>query len=997
MPGASSGTSILRGPRRDVPFSACQLVERTAAAHPASIAVRHGRDLLTYRELVDRAARLAAVLHRRGLRAGEAVAVHLRPGLDSAVAALAVLCAGGAYLPIDPALPLRRRQLMATVGGARIVLVAGGAAESWEPAETIALDDPAVTAVEPVTGVAHRPGRAAYVLFTSGSTGTPKGVVMPGASLANLVSWQTRTSVAGPGSRTLQFAPSTFDVSVQEMMSTWATGGELVVLDADRRRDPEAIIAVCADLDVARVFLPFAALGSLAGWAAATGRRLPALCEIITAGEQPLVTPAVEGFIRRCHPEVVLVNQYGPTETHVVTHETLSGPAGHWPRVPPMGLPVDNCDIALLDGDEVVPDGAEGEICVAGVPVGIGYLGASPADTGRFGPLPALGGRWGYRTGDLARVQDGRLRFLGRADRQVKVAGQRIELGEIEVLAAHVPAVAEAVAVPGDTAGAGITLFLVPAERSRVDTGEVRRTLADNLPAPVVPSRIEVVDVLPLTSSGKVDRTALTGRTVLTGRPALAVTGGGADDVTARIARVLADVLGGGPVRPGDSFVGLGGSSLQAMSALARFAAEFSRTPGVEGLLGGRTVADLAVDLEAGRWRPVTSAIPPGGAGGERFASAVQEEFWVAGMGPHGSTPLNLVVALDVDGRVDAGRLREALRGTVEAHDELRSTLYPGERRLMIRLLENVDPELSIMSVTGDVEREAVTRAFADRPFTVETDLPVRAALVSGPAGDRILLAVHHHVADDEGFHAFVDEVAARYTAGPDVTVPAPAVVVVDDPAALPYWAGTLAGVGSAAVTWLQGAGGAPSGRFTRLVAEPGSASLRRAPGATLFAGRLASFLHAARSVGAPEEVLVGTVVSRRPAPGVVDGSMGCHITLLPLRLTVAATWERTAAGVQETLTAALAHRQVAFSSIARFLPPAPRAPMVTFGAERQEGRAVRIGPATSRLRFVAPGVGQFPFMATVEGDGPSTAFRLVFDDGLYPADVVGRLLKRWC
>jgi amino acid adenylation domain-containing protein len=993
MPGSSSNISILRGPRRDVQLSAYLMVERTAAAYPELIAVRHGRDLLTYRELVGRAARVAAVLHQRGLRPGEAVAVHLRPGLDSAVAVLAVLRAGGAYLPLDPDLPLRRRQLMTAVGEARLVLVGDRSDEFEDPAETIVVNDPAVSGVEPVTAVAHHPDQAAYVLFTSGSTGAPKGVVMPGASLANLVSWQARTSTAGPADRTLQFAPSTFDVSLQEMMSTWATGGELVVLDPSRRRDPEVIMAVCAELGVCRVFLPFAALNSLAGWASATGRRLPALREIITAGEQPLITPALEGLIGLSHSEVALVNQYGPTETHVVTHEILRGPARHWPRVPPMGLPIDNADIALLDGDDVVPDGAEGEVCVAGAPVGTGYLGPAPADAYRFGPIAAFGGRQGYRTGDLARIQDGRLHFLGRADRQVKVAGQRVELGEIEVLATHVPAVADAVALPGATAGAGITLLLIAGEQGPVDTDEVRRTLADNLPAAVVPQRIEIVDVLPLTSSGKVDRKALADRRTP------AVTGGDADDVTTRIARILTEALGGDQIRPQDSFVDSGGNSLQAMAALTRLAVEFSATPGVEALLGGRTVTELAADLEAGRWRPVIAGAPPGSSDGERFASAVQEEFWVAGMGPYGSTPLNVVAALDIDGRVDPGRLRDALRGTVAAHEELRSALHPRGRRLTIRLIDHADPELSVVSVADIAERDAVTLAFAARPFAVETELPVRSALVRGPSGDRILLAVHHHVADDEGFQAFVDEIAGRYTVGPDKPFPVPAAtrtVEVDDPAALDYWAATLTGVDLGAVAWFPPAGSAKSGRFVQLVAQAESARLRRAPGSTLFASQLASFLHAARSVGAPDELLLGTVVSRRPAPGVVDGTMGCHMTLLPLRLTVAATWEQTAVGVQESLTTALAHRQVAFSALARFLPRAHSGPLVTFGAERQQGRTVRIGSATTRLRLVAPSVGQFPLMATVEGDGPSSVLRIAFDDGRYSANLVGQLFERW-
>ncbi|QNP64239.1 amino acid adenylation domain-containing protein [Streptomyces genisteinicus] len=514
----------LRGSTGRTPPLAHELFEATRALHPDLPAVLHGERHLSYEELGRDSDRLARALRAAGVT-GQPVGVFFERGPAIAVAVLGVLKAGCAYVPLDPAYPAERLAAMVRDSGARIVLADKASADRLPAtdgacvtllddllsvASSLADDEPAAPA--PAVG----PDALAYVIYTSGSTGVPKGVAMPHGPLANLVDWQCRVSPSGPGDRTLQFSALSFDVSFQELFSTWASGGTLVVADDGTRRSWQALIDLMNRASVRRVFLPFVALQAVAEHAVAVGAWPAALREVVTAGEQLQVTPSVRALFRHLDG-AVLVNQYGPSETHVVTSLELGGDPDDWPDQPSIGRPIANAEAYIVDERlRPQPPGTPGELCIGGPVLAQGYLGMAEATGARFLTVPHLAsaGRI-YRTGDLVELlPDDTIRFLGRLDDQVKIRGHRVEIGEVEAHLRRLPELADAAVVvrQGPSGVKQLAAFCVPSRDAEVVPAAVRRSLAVHLPDHMVPSSVRSVPALPLTPSGKVDRKALAKR-----------------------------------------------------------------------------------------------------------------------------------------------------------------------------------------------------------------------------------------------------------------------------------------------------------------------------------------------------------------------------------------------------------------------------------------------------------------------------------------------------
>ncbi|MGV9938588.1 AMP-binding protein [Streptomyces sp. NPDC003401] len=1014
------GLSIIAGAVRPVP-DVYAAFRAQADSRPGRTAVRHGAEARTYGELRSAVENLAARLHRRGVRPGTPVAVYAERGVHAVDALLAVLRLGATYVPIDVHHPPERSRAALHAVGAALLLSCGDV--PFDGIETVDLRSPEPGGTVPADAPAPAPDDPAYVLFTSGSTGVPKGARLPYRTLANLVSWLRRVASVGAGARTVQFSRVSFDVFLTEVLGTLTTGGELLVLDESRRADVEYLLRFCEEQHVQRLHLPFAALRPFAEWAQYRKAVLPGLVEISTAGEQPYVTAALERLLSGGTRPVRLTNQYGPTETHVVTEAVLTGDPAGWPRTPSAGTALDNTVVALLDATgAVVPSGEEGEVSVVGAPVGLGYVGAASTEPRPgFGPLDALGGRWGYRTGDLGRIEGRELVLRGRIDDQVKISGHRVEPGEIEVLADRAASLAEVAAVAVDAPGGVRTmvLFAVPAPGAVVDPDALRRALAGHLPEAVVPSRVVLCDALPRTGTGKIDRRALAGSLAVRAVPPVPGPALSADE--ARIAARLAAVLGRGPVRAADSFLSLGGSSLQAMTLMTGLAAEFGSAPGIDRLLGGATVSELAGQLRAGRWREPRvdgsphEAGPPAFPGGPAEgttrplpASTVQSEIWLAGrLGDPAA--YNVTVALDVAGTLDRTRLRHALRRTVAGHPALRSLL----RRRRDRILVHHPQEWSTPFVyeeagaqEGPAGADARERAFADRPFDVGTDLPVRLMLLRGPDRDRLVISFHQHAVDAAGVQTVVDDLAHWYRtpdrapreaadaqAGPHAG-PGPA-----DAATLAYWRSALDGVAPARTAWLRREGASPSGRAVhRRLALPYDV-LRpdRTPASgtvTRFARILGAFAHAAHAVGAPGEFLTG-VVSTRRVPG-VSAPVGCHLGLLPILLRPRAELSDTVSAVHATMATALSHRQISLGELAPLLPEGS-ALTTTFGLDDAETREIDFAGTRATTRYVHARTLQFP-LALTPWTSPLGAAGLdaVFDDGLHLPHTVDTLLREW-
>ncbi|WP_280270455.1 non-ribosomal peptide synthetase [Nocardia wallacei] len=574
------------------PTTLVALFERSVERAPAATALVSAADgdrEYSYDRLDRRANRLAHGLIRRGVGPEDLVGLRLTTSVDFVVAVLAVLKAGAAYLPIDPAYPAERIDRM--VADARPEFVLGH--EELRAAEeaAAALPDTAPTDADRVRPL--RPENLAYVIYTSGSTGTPKGVPVAHAAIAEHVAGFCAEWGMAARDRLLQSSSVSFDASLLDLFVTLTLGACLVVPKPDAFRD----IPYVADLIARCAVTVLHMVPSLLR----TFLMLPEVNEWRALRHVPVGGEALHGEVADRFAGVFdaeLRNHYGPTEAVVsATHLTVEGPQGT--RIVPIGHPNRNVYVYLLDERlQLVPTGVVGEIYLGGTQLARGYLRRSGATAERFVADPFQPGRRLYRTGDLARRNvRGELEFLGRADEQVKVRGYRIELGEVEVTVASHPAVAQCVAtaVPDKAIGTVLAAYLVPAGDAAVDIDAVRAHAAAVLPEYMVPSAFAVIEEIPLTEHGKLDRRALP-------RPAPASVELYREPVTAteiRLAELFAQLFGADRVGADDSFFDLGGHSLLAARLLARIRAEFDVEIGVRVLFETPTVGGLAALVEA--------------------------------------------------------------------------------------------------------------------------------------------------------------------------------------------------------------------------------------------------------------------------------------------------------------------------------------------------------------------------------------------------------------
>jgi len=487
-----------------------QLFNHAAQRHKDKPAISFKDESISYGNLNVRAENLSrAILHFAPDE--DIIGVSTTRDLNMVVAVIAILKAGKAYLPLDPTYPEDRLIQIIEDSGLNFCVASAIENKFFSKLDLETIDFDRTYSLPVQTLPFENPN--VYVLYTSGSTGKPKGVYLTQLAVVNLIIWQNNSSIANADSKTLQFAPLTFDVSFQEIFATLTTGGQLILIDDVMRLNPDNLLEKIERDKINRIYLPFVALQFLAETAGSIGTFPSALQEVMTAGEQLKITPQVENFFKAI-PGCVLYNQYGPTECHVVTQLKLSGDPAKWPGLPNIGKPIDNTEIYITgENMEILHDGETGELCIAGASLASGYLNKPELTGQKFLPLN-LGNSSQtriYRTGDLARVlSDGNLEFIGRNDDQVKIRGYRVEVGEIEVMLNRVPGIAQAVILAKeDHNGQKRLVAYISSANGQEDTAYVRAEIQQKLPVYMIPSVFVWIKEFPRTGSGKIDRLAL--------------------------------------------------------------------------------------------------------------------------------------------------------------------------------------------------------------------------------------------------------------------------------------------------------------------------------------------------------------------------------------------------------------------------------------------------------------------------------------------------------
>ncbi|MFE3447821.1 amino acid adenylation domain-containing protein [Nonomuraea sp. NPDC059194] len=1034
----SLGTSWTHGPAHTPPDGLlCDLILAQAARTPDAPAIRQWGTTLTYAELVARAGSLAARLAELGVGPETRVGLCARRTPLMPVAVLGVLLAGGAYVPLDPGHPRGRLEEVLDDAGIAVVVVDEAGADLLDGCGRTLVDanDPKAGAPTagadgtqldgapldgapldgaPLDGVgggrsANRAvaGNAAYVLYTSGSTGRPKGVVVGHRSAVAFATATVAHFGLDGSCRSIAFSALGFDVSVMDLLAPLTTGGCVQLVPDEDRVDPARLQRFLEEHEVTWGFIPPALLPLV------DPARLPYLRDIVTAGEPPGPEQ-----VARWSAHARFHNWYGPTESTVCV---VGGEFdGVWERALPIGRPLRGCTAHILDEElNECPPGVPGELFIGGPQVSRGYLGRPGLTAERFVPDPFStepGARL-YRTGDhVAWEDDGRISFMGRLDRQVKVQGQRVEIGEVEsALRAH-PGVLQAVV---DFAGE-LVAYVTPQDAP--DLAALREDLSVRLPRYMLPTRLVRLAMLPLNASGKVDL------------PALKASDGAEDAGDAEgLAGIWARVLEAPTPADGDDFFEHGGHSLRAMRLVAAVRAELGRAVAVEDVYAARTFGELSTVVE--RAPRDTGATPP--TGSPAALSPAQRRMWFVEQLAPGSAAHNIAMAERVRGPLDPVALRKALTAVVTAHEVLRwrvaardgapevSVAPPYEVALPVDDLSGTDEGTATGELadthgsagTGEgagknsEELAALLEAEAQARFDLATGPLLRARLIRLAPDDHVLcLTVHHLVFDgwsqdvlyrdlvaayrgqalDEPGHGFADYVRWLREQG--------------DATALTWWRDHLKDAplvldlprdhGRPPEQTFRGAAcraeldAATAGRVGELAAKLG---------ATPYSVLLAAFGQQLARLSGRDDLVVGAAYADRPHVA-FDRLVGMCVQVLPLRLRPRDGFDEQVAACARELNAAIRHRDVPLTPLLELLRlprDLSRNPVTQVLFNMYNFAQARLdlpGCASEPLRPGLPGA-LFDLTMYVSERADGYALELVYNPDLYTAERMDALL----
>jgi len=740
-----------------------QLFEEQVARNSDAIAVVFEDQQLTYGELNAKANQLARYLRKLGVLPDTRVGICIEKSLDMIVSLLAILKAGGSYVPLDPSYPSERLKFILLDSKPVVVL-------TDESTETIFygivgkfntlvittfpcswMKEASVNLGYLETGLTSKD--IAYVIYTSGSTGEPKAIEMPHQALLNLITWQTNNNRITARARTLQYTSINFDVSFQEMFSSWCADGTLILIDNAARYDSFLLLKFLEQHVIQRLYLPYVALERLAQFAVNQKIYPENLCEVITAGEQLRINSDIKEFfskLKGCR----LINQYGPAETHVVTAFELPQNANDWQILPPIGRPISNTQIYILDTQgQPVPIGVSGELYISGAGVARGYLNRPDLTVERF--LPDLFVEQSharmYKTGDLGRwLPDGNIEFIGRNDDQIKIRGFRIEPGEIESALSQYPGVSTAVVIAqGDGPDKRLVAYYTGAERLSAEI--LREHLGVRLPNYMIPAAYIYLQAFPLTPNGKLDRKALPDPN----GDAYAVRAYKAPlgDTEQTLADIWSNLLNVDRVGRHDNFFELGGHSLLAVQVISRLRLALGVEATLANLFAQPVLSDFAHSLNSAEVSEFPSIHPVNRQ--ERLAlSFAQQRLWFLAQLDSTSTAYHITSNVRLIGELNVTALRQALDHIILRHEVLRTTFIvtDGAPEIRISAVDTgfllIEHNLCFQADAEILLQELATRE-AQEKFDLKCGPLIRGRLIKLADKQYVLLMTQHHIVSD--------------------------------------------------------------------------------------------------------------------------------------------------------------------------------------------------------------------------------------------------------
>ena len=933
-----------------------QVFEAQALHTPDAIAVVHGARALTYAELDRHANRLAHHLLRLGVKPNDRVAICAERSVALVIGMLATLKIGAAYVPLDPNQPTERLAYLLDDCAATMLLTQGSGRDATTRIDgytsRIDLQDDAERWASypdhaPTVDTLLDGNALAYVMYTSGSTGVPKGVEIPHRAIARVV---VRNGYAdfNATDRVAFAANPAFDASTLELWAPLLNGGTLVVIDQAVLLDPQRLTQVLIEQAVTVMWFT---VGLFNQYAVQLKQVLPQLRYLLVGGD--VLDPGVIGWVMRECPPQHLINGYGPTETttFATTYEITADPEG---KPIPIGRPIAQTQIYMLDAQrKLVPTGVEGEIYIGGAGVARGYLNLPELTEERFLPHPFVQGERIYKTGDLGRwLPDGTIEYRGRNDFQVKIRGFRIELGEIEARLAGHPAVHDVVVLAREDAAPGekqlVAYLTWAATTAPTDIEALRSYLAAVLPAYMVPAAYVVLDALPLTSNGKLDRNALPAPAAEAhvSRAYEAPMG----ELEENLAQIWSDVLKLERVGRHDNFFELGGHSLLAVMMIARVRNVLQREVQAKDVFAHPVLSALAAMLQQSARSEQSSIVP---VSREQLLplSFAQQRLWFLAQMEGGSEAYHIPLALRLRGQLDRRALQRALDRIVARHEALRTCFVSDGEQTVQRIasaergfaLHDVDLSADTAAQPQLLQQSLTDEARA--PFDLQSGPLIRGCLIQLSGTEHVLaITMHHIVSDGWSMGLFVNELSAlyrAYVAGEGDPLPPLAVQYADyavwqrqqlagyalQPQSA-YWQRTLAGAPAllelptdrprpAQQSYVGGA--VPVMLDAALTRQLNALGQRH--GATLYMLVLAAWSVVLSRLSGQDDIVIGTPTANR-AHTEVESLIGFFVNTQALRIGMSGTLAELLTQVKRHALDAQAHQDLPFEQVVERINP---------------------------------------------------------------------------